>query len=183
MTAPDASLIESAADEEVELAELWVAEAPLSFVAEAASEEPEEDELLLSLLEELSVEEALAPDPVWLAEAPEPVTTEAPVATPPPPTTTVVELPTLARKELLPMKTVLMPDGRPDDRLDTWLRTQQVSELYSPGGIVANVGCEVMAAGRSGWLVTATAALESVGWPVTTPRELVSERKFVRVLE
>lgn len=52
-----------------------------------------------------------------------------------------------------------------------------------PAGIVASSGCEVIAAGRSGWLVTATAALLRVGMPVTTPSELVRDRKLVMVLE
>lgn len=93
-------MIESAAEEEVELAELSVEDGPLLLVEEASLEEPEEpDEDVSALLSEEPVDEAPGPEPVRL-----------PVA----PTTPVVELPTLTRKdEPLPMKTVLIPDGRP----------------------------------------------------------------------
>jgi len=46
--------------------------------------------------------------------------------------------------------------------------------LGVPAGTVATAGWVVTA---RGWLVTATPPAAPVGWPVTTPTELVSERK------
>nr|POE47710.1 hypothetical protein CFP56_01041 [Quercus suber] len=91
-----------------------------------------------------------------------PVTIEASVLTAPP-TTTVVELPTLTRKEFADVlaaatTTVLMPAGR-------------------PAGMVATSGCVLTPAASEGCEVTTD------GIPVTTPRELVWVRNVVSALE
>lgn len=52
-----------------------------------------------------------------------------------------------------------------------------------PAGMVASAGCEVTTAGWVGCEVKTTPPPAAVGIPVTTPRELVSVRKLVMVLE
>lgn len=162
-TAPEAALIEPAAPVEEAAApdDELVEEPPLELESESELEsepEPEPEPL------EFEFEFEFEPD----EPAPEfPLEPDAPPV-PTAPSTCVVELATLMVKVdmavPLPMVRVLRPVGR-------------------PAGMVAFSGWLVTAAGCAGIEVAATAALDRVGMPVTTPSELVMSVYKVSGLE
>ncbi|TKA58648.1 hypothetical protein B0A55_12532 [Friedmanniomyces simplex] len=176
------TLLADAADEE--LLELDEAEAVLEPpVAEAAlaPEEPDEP------TEPEEPDEPDAAEPVAATTLPLAMPADAPVvtATPAaPPRTTVVELPTLMEMyETVPLAfwaRLVTPSGRPAGMVATagWLVTT-TGEAVSPAGTLAATGWLVTTTGETVSPAGTLAAAETLGWPVTTPRELVSVSSVV----
>jgi len=140
---------------------MLLAEAADAELLDADEEEAVLDEPPLVADAPLAPEEPDEPEPalpVAPAALPVAMLADAPFA---PAITTVVEGPTLTEKyESVPLA----------------FCARDVTPTGRPAGIVATAGCVETPAGRlviaAGWL----------GWPVTTPRELVCVRKLVAPL-